>query len=105
MQLKQIMSSIQHAVYQISSVLLDYDAQTDLELSIYFPQFQNQKGKRNLIYSMLYTTTPTISTQSINLFVLKHGLLYPKVASNVQWNGFSSLHLPSSGIAGIHHRY
>lgn len=65
-------------------VLFDYDAQADLELSIFLLQFQNQKGKRNLIYSMLCTTTPTISPQSINLSVLKHRLLDPKLASNLQ---------------------
>lgn len=47
-------------------VLFDYDAQADLELSIFLPQFQNKKGKRILIYIMLCTTTPTISPQSIN---------------------------------------
>lgn len=60
-------------------VLFDYDAQADLELSIFLPQFQNKKGKRILIYIMLCTTTPTISPQSINLFVclfvLTHRLL------------------------------
>lgn len=50
-------------------VLFDYDVQADLELSIFLPQFQNKKEKRNLIYIMLCTSTPTISPQSIYLFV------------------------------------
>lgn len=106
---KQIMSSIHHAVYQVSFVLFcfvwlwcsGWPWTLNLLASV-----SKQKKRKEIWYTSCCVPPhlPSHHNPFTCLFVLKHRLLYPKLPF-LLWSWLSSLQLSSSGISGIHHHH